>query len=515
MATALISDSCFRVDHAPERFAQDQGLLVLSPGRPVFSFWIAVPSGCYALITSKGADIDYEETDGNKCAVWPSGYHGPFLPWTGVSHLVTMETVVLDLPVKQCKTKDNVSVSIDVALAFRIMGDKTRGEDPGLVRRFVQQVGPRGLEQQLRDAQEEAVRALARSLKHTEIYGIRSGIQKVRTSKGDDNESLGSEISNSSRDETLEGTYDQGDRLAAKSAVKKGEDATAKMRDRLNLQFEQQGVQILSVMIKSIRLPSDITKQQTEKTMIISKQAQQRMTHQFTMQSTRMKDDVATMQQGFDEQREQETISGAEALNAEQVKLNDTIAEAEKVEASIREESLVKIENLMAQNSLEVQRVKDRTYETTSKIIAEAERESAELLAKTRVEAETILSTARIQKARNEAKAEQIISKAEGEIAPWIVKLKEHETMLKQMEVYKRLADNPNLVISGTSDRDTNLVAVADAIMQSSSPENGATSAMMAELALLGNITAANKQTEKTVSARGSSVGMNGLSSGY
>lgn len=49
-----------------------------------------------------------------------------------------------------------------MALAFRIIGDSSKGEDPGLVRRFVQQVGPRGLEQQLRDAQEEAVRALWR-----------------------------------------------------------------------------------------------------------------------------------------------------------------------------------------------------------------------------------------------------------------------------------------------------------------------------------------------------------------
>lgn len=76
---------------------------------------------------------------------------------------------------KACKTKDNVTVNIDVALAFRIMGDPDLGEDPNLVRIFVYELTPRGLEQQLRDAQDEEVRTLARSLKHTEIYGIRSG----------------------------------------------------------------------------------------------------------------------------------------------------------------------------------------------------------------------------------------------------------------------------------------------------------------------------------------------------
>jgi hypothetical protein len=37
------------------------------------------------------------------------------------------------------------------------------------VRKFVHEVGPRGLESQLRGAQEEAVRAVARSMEHTEV----------------------------------------------------------------------------------------------------------------------------------------------------------------------------------------------------------------------------------------------------------------------------------------------------------------------------------------------------------
>lgn len=35
-------------------------------------------------------------------------------------------------------------------------------------------VTPRGLEQQLKDACEEATRSVARSLQHTEIYGLRT-----------------------------------------------------------------------------------------------------------------------------------------------------------------------------------------------------------------------------------------------------------------------------------------------------------------------------------------------------
>lgn len=223
----------------------------------------------------------------------------------------------------------------------------------------------------------------------------------------------------------------------------------------------------------------------TDKTMVISKQAAQRMTHQSAMQSNRMEQGVATMMQRFHEQREQELTTGREILNAEQVKLNDAKAEAKKVEANIREEANVKIDNMLAKNALEVQRIKDRMYETVSKITAEAEREAAELLANTKVETETIVAAARLEKARNEAKAQQIISKAEGKIAPWIEKKKEHQTMVKQMDVYKRLANNKNLVISGSSDGDTNLVAVADAILQNTDPNQSSRSAIMAELAIL------------------------------
>ena len=125
-----------------------------------------------------------------------------------------------------------------------------------------------------------------------------------------------------------------------------------------------QGVQIQSVMIKSISLPSDITAQMTEKTMVVSKQAQQRMHHQNAMQTNRMDQEVATMLQSFEERREQEKTSGEERVNAEQVKLNDAIAEARKQEANIQEEANVRIENIRASNKLEVQRIKDRMVRT-------------------------------------------------------------------------------------------------------------------------------------------------------
>jgi hypothetical protein len=54
------------------------------------------------------------------------------------------------------------------------MGDASKGEDPELVRTFVHEVTPVGFQGQLTDALAEAVRFLARSLKHDEVYTCRS-----------------------------------------------------------------------------------------------------------------------------------------------------------------------------------------------------------------------------------------------------------------------------------------------------------------------------------------------------
>lgn len=364
MATTLYSDTTSSPSHALDQFTISPGLLLLHPRHSrnlCTPFLFSIPSGCYALVTKHGANVEYCK-NGQKSIVWPAGLHWG-MPWVKISHLVTCQTVVLDLPVKACKTKDNVTVNIDVALAFRIMGDADQGEDPDLVRKFVYELKPRGLEQQLRDAQDEAVRGLARSLLHTEIYGIRSG---VSTKKMKD--VLGSVVAaeppvvvkEGHRDETLVGESDEGDRSHATKATAEGMDVTEYMKERLNKQFMPQGVQILSIMIQSCTLPQDIEEQMSEKTKVISKNAQQRMFHQNNMQNTRMSEEITTLQQTFEEARTQEISSGKEMINEEKVKFDDAKAEAVKSEAAIVEEGVARIEKLRAESALEVSRVVNR-----------------------------------------------------------------------------------------------------------------------------------------------------------
>ncbi|KAL7537486.1 hypothetical protein ACHAXR_007850 [Thalassiosira sp. AJA248-18] len=529
MATTLYSDEIRSVDLATEKFSTEKGLVLLRPHQACCkAFYFTIPSGCYALVSRHGADEEYTSPDGTKSIVWPPGLHFPHPPWVRVSNLVTQSAIVLDLPVKACKTKDNVTVNIDIALAFRIMGNSDLGENPDLVRKFVHELKPRGLEQQLRDAQDEAVRALARSLMHTEIYGIRSGentkhirqsvvgasasasVDAVKSVRFEEDENdimktveegkemeestdeiiptspgrLGAEpVARRVLDETLVGKSNKEDRDAAKSATAAGVDVTEYMKQRLNKQFMPQGVEILSIMIESCRLPTEIESQMEEKTKVISKNAQQRMFHQNNMQNTRMEEEVVTLLQTFEEKKLQEETAGIEKINEEKVKLNDAIAEAKKSEASIREEASAKIQKLRAENNLEVQRVE----ETIATMRANAEKEAAQLEALTKLEAEKKLADASLTAEKNRADASRVLAVAEGVVAPYLAKKNVHTTNLKQMDVYRSLAHNENVILCDSYDNDVNLVAVADSILSDSSNngQNVSRSAVMAQLSLM------------------------------
>ncbi|KAJ0407203.1 hypothetical protein ATCC90586_005292 [Pythium insidiosum] len=146
--TRLLYRNTWRVDSANRLFGacyDGNTVVIINPGRSPVKPYIRVPEGTYALVQNQGRDVDYVGPGGKRSAVWPPGFHFAS-PFTKVAHLVTKQYIVFDTPVKGCKTADDVTVAIDICLVLRIMGDETKGEDPELVRRFVYELGPNGLE---------------------------------------------------------------------------------------------------------------------------------------------------------------------------------------------------------------------------------------------------------------------------------------------------------------------------------------------------------------------------------
>ena len=106
--------------------------------------------------------------------------------------------------------KDGVSVGIETSLVFQIMGDPDLGEDSSLVRSFVYELTPAGLEHQLTDVNDQVVRNAVRLIDCSEVHGI----QQIRIDLNVDDV-----------DDTIEGVVDQGIPMSLPQIPSDGEDS--------------------------------------------------------------------------------------------------------------------------------------------------------------------------------------------------------------------------------------------------------------------------------------------------
>jgi len=394
--------------------------VVLFPGRNCLKPFMTVPEGCYALVQRFGADLNYPKKG---TAVWPSGFHWA-APWKRVSHLVTKQNIVFDTPVKGCKTADNVTVTIDVCLSLRIMGDEGKGEDPDLVRIFVYKLGPRGLAQQLRDAQDEAVRALARSVDHEQVYGLRSAETHGQTTViAEDGDPTTQETGN----------------------------VTDAMKNSLNDQFNKLGVQITDVAITNVRLPMNFTKQMQEKTVYSSIIAEQKMKQENDMQMLKFKEEIDTADQKKKEEQEAELAVGTRICAEAQKELDTVKAETNKMVSELTEDMKTAVREITTEAQLIVKTVNMEKVAITEGVNAKGRAEAEMLEAErdafiTRKHAEGKLFSAKI-----DASVKKVVAEAEGDAASKLRAKRAFENQQKQLRVYSELARNDNVVISGNS----------------------------------------------------------------
>eukprot|EP00752_Nemacystus_decipiens_P018774 g16832.t1 len=439
MALSLTSLRIPSVSHATDAFGEAKGLLICRPDRSCAPFF-TIPEGCYALVTDAGADVDYE--DGQ--AVWPAGFHMG-MPWRlRVSNLVTKQNVVFDLPVKGCTTKDNVTVEIDVAIVFRIMGDKSR-----------------------------EVRGLARTMKHTEVYGLRNrgtrdtikGTLATMEAGGEDGHGIHTTPAGTPppTDDaaTLEGQYDEEDANNA-------------------------GVEITAVIIKNVTLPPNISDQMAGKTLVISSQAEQKMNQQYDMQQIVYDQEVDTLNQAHEEQREEEKQSAEQKMNEVQIRLGKLKAEARKTKMNIEEEDSVVVRQIEADVALQTSRLKNSQDATVTDMRAKSERTAARIRAETHAFVTEKASEASLAVTQNKAESTALLANAEGIAAPMLEAVKTFSTDMKRVEVVESLSRNPDLVISSSSNDDVNAMMMCDAVLTNVQPGKPLNrSQVLAELVML------------------------------
>lgn len=124
--------------------------------------WISVPHGFFAVVSRFGKDLDGgSDKPGHEGTLAP-GFHKWWCCCHRVNRLVSQQLIIFDTPVKDVKTKDNITVNIDVLIVFEIVNAKA----------FVYGLGPEKLDELLRCSQEEILRTLAYNTPVAGIYDL-------------------------------------------------------------------------------------------------------------------------------------------------------------------------------------------------------------------------------------------------------------------------------------------------------------------------------------------------------
>ncbi|KAJ0390694.1 hypothetical protein P43SY_012058 [Pythium insidiosum] len=455
----MLYRNTWRVDSANRLFGacyDGNTVVIINPGRSPVKPYIRVPEGTYALVQNQGRDVDYVGPGGKRSAVWPPGFHFAS-PFTKVAHLVTKQYIVFDTPVKGCKTADDVTVAIDICLVLRIMGDETKGEDPELVRRFVYELGPNGLEVQLRAAQDEAVRALARSVLHTEVYQLRDGTMKERFNTG----ALNFRTNIAEHAVTDELTTPKS---MDNDANQKGMDTppaptapeakviycvTEDIRNNLNRQFNTYGVEITSVAITDVKLPATFQEQMESRTTHLSAIKEQNMKQMSDMQLLQYKEeiDMTKLKRKMMLMEEEQT---GKAKCAEIQKEIDLInADIKVVQQQIDQETKVKCNNVNVEAELKMAEIRAERERIAAEIAAHCDAEIELLRAEKEAVEMQLKAVVDELRVSGEAKAAEIVARAEGSAAKKLEKIRAHEISMQRLEMLAALAKNKNVVVSG------------------------------------------------------------------
>ncbi|KDO30224.1 hypothetical protein SPRG_19782 [Saprolegnia parasitica CBS 223.65] len=456
--THLLYDTIWRVDKANERFGSckdGKTILILQPGRSPIKPYIRIPEGMYAIVQRYGKDLDFEHPDGRRSPLWPAGFHMASI-FTKVAYLVTKQNVVFNTPVKGCKTADNVTVHIDMCLVFRIMGDKAKGEDPTLVKRFVYELGPQGLETQLRNAQEEAVRALARSVEHTEVYSLRDGTVKERmenslqTQPAAPIDDLLCDEEETKADETpLPVKYLQVEGSSDIPAAKVLYSVTEDIKHNLNMQFNPYGVEISSVAITNTQMEEKTTYQSAIK--------EQTMKQMSDMQLLQYKEAIGTTKLSKRMRRMEETESGHRQCAEIQKAIDVIKADTKLLEAQIKQEQSVRCAKIVADADLAIAKITAETEMIQTEIQAACDAEVMQVYAER--DALQLKMKANVDRLRalGEARVQEILAEAEGAAATKLEQQRAFVLKMQRLDVTSAMAANKDVVVAGNGNK--NLLA--------------------------------------------------------
>lgn len=366
--------------------------------------YVAIPAGMSAIVTKFGAVVEGDEEDGT----WSPGCHF-FSPFYSVDKLVSRQLIIFDTPVKDCKTKDVITVNIDVMIQFEIVR----------AREFVYNIGPEKFDDYLRASQDECLRKLSNETLVENIYD-------------------------------LHGQQEQ----------------TANIVQELNDKFDKYGVKIHHFTIKNVRIPTEMAKDFEQRTLFDSmtteqhsKQALEKLTLNNQEGKQKLREECDNKRMAEEQQAE---VRKNEALKDVQEVISKTSKEIQELEATRDNE----VKQVLSGAELEVTKLKSQI------LSIEREKKStlASECAKIRNESDAFSAQkntdASIEEAQRKANGLKALAEAEGETSAAFAARRAHEAEMKRMDILAEVTRRGGSRIATSQENTVGLSADNQAVTQ-------------------------------------------------
>jgi len=403
METSLVMQECWGCLQAPSLLGKEQiqrGKRIVpvafAPTRLPCSFHLIIPKGFVALVNRHGRYV----------GVWKAGFHSA-APWITISHLIPCQYTVYDTPVKECPTQDNVMVTIDVALIFRVMV-----EDEKSLYNFAYRLGPDKLDKMLKAFQEEAMRGMVRKRKYNEVY----------------------DLMDVDHDRQLEGTK----------------------RD-LNNHFNEYGIEITSLSVTNVHLPREFADNMQEESIWTTRDDFNKLEQKFALQKIAIKEIEAKSKQKADEDLANYTAEQDNLVADGRKRLDLVNAETHKQIAEINEQAKADILNIKSNASLVDAKINAERDVKLARIRENGTAQSEQI----KVESKTYVATKEAEAQRviaeNQAQCMDLSASAEAEAAEQLASQRQYNKLMRSLQSMRGLAANKDFCVSGNNG--DNLVA--------------------------------------------------------
>jgi len=346
--------------------------------------YVAIPSGFSAIVSKFGAVVPGDLEDDT----WSPGCHC-FSPFLSVDKLVSKQLIIFDTPVRDCKTKDSITVNIDVLISFEIV----RAPD------FVYSIGPEKFDDLLRASQEEALRQIANSTLVEHIYDLHGA-------------------------------------------------ETDHIVTELNTKFEKYGVKIHHFTIKNVSIPKEMAQDFEDKTLFDAKTTMKHM----KQESDRLKLNNEEGKQKLKEECDNARMSAEETASVLKFKAtketSEVVAQTRKDISELEASWEINKQQILTEADLEISKLKSQILSIEREIKSKTSADCGRLSAEAEAYAKQKQADAKVAVAEKLANGKKALGEAEGEAASAFVARRKHEADLSRLDILEKLISNKGVQIA-------------------------------------------------------------------